>query len=182
MKGTHRMTNDLTRASAAPALDVFVLAQIEAEPGGESRVPRRCTRWPGPCSGGRIRPQSDRENAFARTSRGGDGPGVQPSLNLYHCFTMFYAGLRSFSPFPRFNPRRQRGLETSGTTMPSDRAVEVKFGRAMESRWAFRLRVRSRKMMMNPRAIKMMPGKSLSEGASAKNIHPDRNDEGIPEY
>ncbi len=28
----------------------------------------------------KIRPQPDRENAFARASGGGDGPGIQPSL------------------------------------------------------------------------------------------------------
>ena len=29
---------------------------------------------------GKIRPQPDRENAFARASGGGDGPDIQPSL------------------------------------------------------------------------------------------------------
>jgi hypothetical protein len=35
-----------------------------------------------PENNGKIRPQPDRENAFARASGGGDGTDVEPSLPL----------------------------------------------------------------------------------------------------
>jgi hypothetical protein len=37
---------------------------------------------------GKIRPQPDRENAFARASGGGDGPDIQPSLPTKSLFSL----------------------------------------------------------------------------------------------